>query len=179
VTVGVFGTWRATESDPIYRVAADYGRALGIAGHCVLTGGYSGVMEAACRGAAQSGGKTIGITCPELDRLLPVNPWVTEEVKARDLQERLAICFRRIDAALFCPGRSGTITELSLALELREKGELLHPLFLSCDFWDDVLRAYAAVNSKLPYPTSDSSQEHLFLHCSGPVDVLERLAANR
>jgi uncharacterized protein (TIGR00725 family) len=179
MTVGVFGTWRATEGDLIYRVAVDYGRALGTAGHCVLTGGYSGVMEAACRGAAEAGGRTIGVTCPELDRLLPVNSWVAEEVKTRDLQERLATSLRRIDAALFCPGRSGTMTELSFALELREKGTLLYPVFLSCEFWDDVLLTYAAVNSKLPYPTSDSSAATLFTHCSGPVDVLKWLAASR
>ena len=177
MTIGVFGTWRATQGDLIYQLAVEYGHALGTAGYRVLTGGYSGVMEASCRGAVESGGETIGVTCPELDRFLPVNPWVTEEIKARDIQERLAICLRRIDAALFFPGRSGTMTELSFALELREKGTLLHPVFLSCDFWDDVLRSHSAVNARMAYPKSDSQGGLLFLHCSGPVDLLTRLVA--
>lgn len=176
MVVGVFGGWRPVAGDSTYLLAVDYGRALGAAGHCVLTGGYSGVMEAASRGAVESGGKTIGVTCPEIDRLLPVNPWVTEEVKTRDIQERLAFCFRRIDAAVFFPGRSGAATELVFALELREKGILRQPLLLTCDFWDEILRAHSAVNARLPYPMAAAQSGPLFIHCSAPADALARLA---
>lgn len=176
--VGIFGTWRAIEDDPVYRLSLDYGRTLGTAGCRVLTGGYSGVMEAACRGAVDSGGETIGVTCPELDRLLPVNRWVTKEIKACDLQDRLATCFRHVDAALFLPGRSGTMTELSLALELREKGALLHPVLLSCSFWDDLLSVRAAINLKLPHPQG-RAREPLYLHCSGPERILTQLGVGQ
>lgn len=176
MVVGIFGGWRPLEGEPLYISALDYGRALGAVGHRVLTGGYSGVMEAASRGVVDSGGKAIGVTCPEIDRLLPVNPWVTEEVKTKDIQERLAECFRRIDVALFFPGRSGTATELVFALELREKGILRQPLFLSDDFWDEFLNAHAAVNSKLPYPSASPGIGPSYLHCSGPVDLVSKLA---
>jgi uncharacterized protein (TIGR00725 family) len=175
MTIGVFGSWRAAEGDPIYSLAVEYGRALAAAGQSVLTGGYSGVMEAACRGASEAGGTTIGVTCPEIDRLLPVNRWVTEEIKAKDLQERLATSLRRIDAAIFFPGRTGTITELAFALELREKGILRYPLFLPCDYWDGFLHAHAAVNKQLPYPALDFPGGMLFMHCSTPANALSRL----
>ena len=177
--IGVFGAWRAAEGDPIYSLAVEYGRALAAAGQCVLTGGYSGVMEAACRGAVESGGTTIGVTCPEIDRFLPVNPWVTEEIKAKDIQERLAISLRLADAAIFFPGRRGTITELAFALELREKGLLQYPVFLPCDYWDSFLHAYAAVNKQLAYPSSDSPGSMLFMHCPTPANALSRLVTSQ
>lgn len=177
MVVGIFGGWRPLEGDPLYIHALGYGRALGAAGHRVLTGGYSGVMEAASRGVVESGGQAIGVTCPEIDRLLPVNPWVTEEVKAKDIQGRLAECFRRIDVALFFPGRSGTATELVFALELREKGILRQPLFLSDDFWDDLLNAHSVVNSNFPYPLAALGISPSFLHCSGPADLVSKLGA--
>lgn len=176
MVVGVFGGWRPVDGDPLYNLARDYGRALGAAGHCVLTGGYSGVMEAVSRGAVESGAKTMGVTCPEIDRLLPVNRWVTEEIKTQDLYARLAACFRRIDVALFFPGRSGTATELVFSLELREKGILRRPVFLSDNFWDELLRAHAAVNSKLPYPASAAGNSPAFIHCGAPTDFLAQLA---
>jgi uncharacterized protein (TIGR00725 family) len=154
--VGVFGTWRSQPDDPICVRAVLYGKALAEAGHAVLTGGYSGVMEAANRGAAEAGGRSIGITCPEIDRLLPPNRWISERIPEPDLLARLATCFRMIDAAVFFPGRSGTITELSLAIEMREKGLLSRPVYLACDYWDGFLRAHQAANEALPYPSSPS-----------------------
>jgi uncharacterized protein (TIGR00725 family) len=42
-------------------LAEEIGRLLADAGAVVLTGGRGGVMEAACRGARQAGGLTVGI----------------------------------------------------------------------------------------------------------------------
>ncbi|NOZ78020.1 MAG: hypothetical protein GXP48_02325, partial [Acidobacteria bacterium] len=43
------------------RVAGELGRAAAAAGWAVLTGGGGGAMAAACRGAVEAGGLTIGI----------------------------------------------------------------------------------------------------------------------
>jgi uncharacterized protein (TIGR00725 family) len=172
--VGIFGAWRAEKGDPIYSRAFEYGRAIAKSGHAVLTGGYAGVMEAANFGAAEAGGRSIGVTCPEIDQLLPVNPWASELIAACDLPDRLAICFRMIDAAVFLPGRSGTMTELAFALEMREKKLLKYPVFLTCDFWNRFLAAYVEINAALPYPTSKSIDRSSYL-CFGPTELLQKL----
>lgn len=172
--VGVFGTWRAQPGDAIYTRAEELGRALAVAGHAVLTGGYAGVMEAANRGATEAGGRSIGITCPEIDRLLPVNRWVKEHIQEADLLARLAACFRMIGGAVFLPGRSGTITELTLALEMREKGLLGHPVYLTCDYWDNLLLTYKDLNCALAYPSSPNPAP-LAIHCTGTGDLISRL----
>jgi hypothetical protein len=172
--VGVFGAWRPKPGDPIYVRAEQYGWALVSAGHAVLTGAYSGVMEAANRGAMEAGGRSIGITCPEIDRLLPPNEWLSERIDEPDLPARLAACFRMIDAAVFFPGRSGTITELSLALEMREKGLLIRPVYLACDYWDDYLQAHLKANEALPYPSSPSPAL-VFVRCAEADTLISRL----
>lgn len=164
--VGVYGTWRAVEGDPLYVRAVAFGKSIASAGHRVLTGGYSGVMEAVSRGAVQCHGGTIGVTCPETDRLLTVNPWVTERIRAVDLQERLAICSRLADACVFFPGRSGTATELSLALELRDKGTLRYPVILSCEYWLAYLSAYCDTQQRLGYATTTARTDVLWTICA-------------
>jgi len=171
--VGIFGTWRACDGDRIYTRALQCGQVLAAAGKTVLTGGYSGVMEAASRGAVEAGGKAIGVTCPEIDKLMPANPWVTTRIPAKDLQDRLAIAFRMVEAAIFFPGRAGTMAELSLALELREKGTLRYPILLSCNFWDGFLQACDATANELPYPSTCSND--LYTHYSGSVEIVNIL----
>ena len=172
--VGLFGAWRSQPGDPIYGRAEQFGRALATAGHAVLTGGYAGVMEAANRGATEAGGRSIGVTCPEIDRLLPPNRWINERIAEPDLPARLARCFRMIDAAVFFPGRSGTITELSLALEMREKGLLSRPVYLACDYWSDLLQAHLKANEALPYPSSPAPGL-VFVQCDDAEVLIARL----
>jgi uncharacterized protein (TIGR00725 family) len=155
--VGIFGTWRALPGDSVYTTAREIGGSLASEGHRVLSGGYSGVMEAASRGAYDKGGTPIGVTCPELDDLLAVNRWVGERIRTTDLLDRLGTCMRMCEAALFFPGRAGTAAELAVASELREKGRLKLPLMLVGPFWTPLLEVQAGLNVQLPYPLS---QEH-------------------
>jgi len=59
----------------VLRAAETVGRELALAGADLVCGGLGGVMEAACRGAREAGGFTIGIL-PGEDRR-EANPWVT------------------------------------------------------------------------------------------------------
>ncbi|NLV02520.1 SLOG cluster 4 domain-containing protein [Haloferax volcanii] len=47
--------------DPVESIAEDLGRLLAQRGHTVVCGGLGGVMKAACRGAKDAGGTTIGV----------------------------------------------------------------------------------------------------------------------
>ena len=42
-------------------MAEELGRLLAAEGHTLICGGLGGVMEAACKGAAESGGTVVGI----------------------------------------------------------------------------------------------------------------------
>jgi uncharacterized protein (TIGR00730 family) len=115
MNVTIFGGSQAQPGDQTYQEAYLLGSLLAKAGHAVLTGGYIGVMEAASRGAAESGGHVIGVTCDEIEKWRPVgpNPWVKEERKYPTLRQRLFALIDGCDAAVAMPGGIGTLAEIA------------------------------------------------------------------
>ena len=57
--VTVFGSARIGEHDPVYALARETARLFAAEGFAVVTGGGPGVMEAANRGAQESGGVSV------------------------------------------------------------------------------------------------------------------------
>jgi len=115
MNITVFGGSQAKPGDQTYQEAFLLGDLLGKAGYTVLTGGYIGVMEAVSRGAAESGGHVIGVTCAEIERWRPVgpNPWVKEERRYPTLRQRLFALIDSCDAAIAMPGGIGTLAEIA------------------------------------------------------------------
>ena len=91
------------------------GRALGEGGAVVVCGGLGGVMEAACRGAKESGGTTVGIL-PGVDRAV-ANRWVDVAVPTGLGEARNAVVVRAADAVVAVAGGYGTLSEIALALQ--------------------------------------------------------------
>ncbi len=118
--ITVFGGANPKPGEPDYDEAVRLGKMLGAAGFTVLTGGYIGTMEAVSRGANESGGHVIGVTCEDIERWRAVkaNPWVKEEWRCVTLIERLSRLIEACDAALALPGGPGTLTEIALTWNL-------------------------------------------------------------
>lgn len=143
-TIAVFGSSRREAESPFYREAHTLGGVLARAGCAVLTGGYGGSMEAASRGAREAGGRVIGVTCAIFDPK-PANPWLTEEIKAATLMERLAMMIMRADGFVAVRGGIGTLSEITLAWSLLQTGSLNgKPLVLLGADWQPILDAFLA-----------------------------------
>jgi len=93
--------------------AREVGRTLAERGHTVVCGGLGGVMAAACRGASEAGGHTIGIL-PGEDRAA-ANPHVDEAVATGLGHARNALVVLNGDAVVALPGGPGTCSEVGLA----------------------------------------------------------------
>ncbi len=114
--VSVFGSANLKLSPEADHQAFFLGKLLGGHKFDVMTGGYTGTMEAVSRGANEAGGKVIGVTCDEIEAYRPIGPnqWVTEEWRCKTFRERLDKLVEFCDAAIALPGGLGTMVEIGL-----------------------------------------------------------------
>ena len=170
--IAVFGSSTVKPGDPAYRLAHDLGTALARAGADLMTGGYSGTMEACSRGAHEAGGHVIGVTVDLFEARSPMNRWVKERVHTPTLYDRLRYLVERAHGFVVLPGSIGTLTELFLAWTLLSvQGRAAAPLVLLGDHWRDFLRA---VDQR------DMVRPHLFEFveiADDPVDAARRALA--
>jgi len=82
----------------------------------LVCGGLGGVMEAACRGARDGGGTTVGIL-PGADRRA-ANPFVDVALATGLGEARNALVVRAADVVIAIGGAYGTLSEIALALKV-------------------------------------------------------------
>lgn len=96
--------------DPVDELAEDVGRLLAQRGHTVVCGGLGGVMEAACRGAKDAGGTTIGVL-PGEERD-EANEYVDVSIATGLGHARNALVVMNGDAVIAVDGAGGTLSEI-------------------------------------------------------------------
>jgi len=96
-------------------LAAGVGGELARRGAVLVCGGLGGVMEAACRGAKEAGGMTVGIL-PGTDRS-EANRFVDVAIPTGMGEARNALVVRSADALVAIGGEFGTLSEIALALK--------------------------------------------------------------
>ena len=104
------------EAQRILDWAEEVGQLLARAGATVVTGGLAGVMEAASRGAAAAGGRTVGVlpgADPDASNRYIQIPIATGLGVARNL-----VVVTAADAVVAIGGRHGTLSEIALALRM-------------------------------------------------------------
>jgi uncharacterized protein (TIGR00725 family) len=149
--IAVFGSSTVREGDRAWQLAFDLGDELARAGAVVMTGGYSGTMEACSRGAHEAGGHVVGVTVDLFEKRGPANRWVKERVHTPTLYDRLAHLVERADGFIAVPGSLGTLTEVFLAWTLLSvQGRPHAPLVLLGDHWSDFLAALRHPDMVLP-----------------------------
>lgn len=115
--VTVFGSARFKETHPYYQLARATGAELARAGFATLTGGGPGIMEAANRGAHETGGKSYG-----LNIILPheqqENPYVNCSMEFHYFFTRKVCLVKYSCAFIVMPGGLGTLDELFEAATL-------------------------------------------------------------
>ena len=137
LSIALFGSSLPREGQPAYEEARAVGRALAHRGARVVCGGYGGVMEAACRGASEGGGESLGVT---LSGRGEPNSWVTSNVEAPNLAERLTRLRDLSDGWIFLPHGLGTMLELVwLAESVVKRDVVARPLVLLGVFWKSTL----------------------------------------
>lgn len=112
--IGVIGG-RSADEESLQR-AYDVGRAIAARGYGLVCGGLGGVMEAACRGAAEMGGLTVGILPG--DDPADANPFVEVAIATGMGIARNVIIVRSAAAVIAIAGGPGTLSEIAHCLQL-------------------------------------------------------------
>jgi uncharacterized protein (TIGR00725 family) len=103
----------STPTDEGLDAARDVGRLLGERGHTLVCGGLGGIMKAACRGASEAGGDTIGIL-PGDDRSA-ANEYVDTAIATGLGHARNALVVVNGDAVIAIDGAGGTLSEVGFS----------------------------------------------------------------
>lgn len=126
--------------------------ALGGTEYVICTGGGPGVMEAGNRGAAEAGGRSIGLNIVLPHEQAP-NPYVTPELcfNFHYFALRKMHFLMRARAVCVFPGGFGTMDEMFEALTLIQTGRLAQVPFLlfGREFWDEVVNFTALADKGL------------------------------
>src|SRR5512137_2664171 len=116
-SVSIFGSSRVNSDDKFYQKAAQVAQLLAENGFGVITGGGPRVMEAANKGAALAGGKSIGLNI-QIPLEQEPNPYANIKLNFRYFFVRKVMFVKYAVAYIILPGGFGTMDELFEALTL-------------------------------------------------------------
>lgn len=140
--VTIFGSSKCPEDSSEYQDARRLGGRLAEAGYTICTGGYLGVMEAASRGARDSGGRVFGIVMNQFKS--EPNRYLTDKVATDHFYDRLQNLITRSVGFVAFRGGMGTVTEVSLVWNKLQTGVLSRrPLVLVGNEWKEVVDSWS------------------------------------
>jgi uncharacterized protein (TIGR00730 family) len=175
-----FGSARTTPDDPEYKLARETARIVGEAGLAIITGGGPGAMEAANRGARDSGALSIGLNI-ELPFEQGLNAYCDIGLEFHYFFTRKIMFVRYASGFVAFPGGFGTLDETFEALTLIQTGKIRHfPVVLvGTDYWGglvDWIRERLLAEGKISPQDLD-----LLYVTDDPLEVRDRLmsAAHR
>ena len=138
--VSVFGSARTRPDSEAYSLAYTLGGRLADSGYAVITGGGPGIMEAANKGAVESGGVSVGLGI-ELPFEQRLNDYVDVGLNFRYFFARKTMFLKYSQGFVVFPGGFGTMDEMFEALTLTQTGKVTQfPVVLvGCDYWSGLL----------------------------------------
>ena len=136
--LSIFGSARTKPGQPYYELTVNIAKRLAQEGFGIITGGGPGVMEAANKGAAEGGGKSVGLNI-ELPFEQNANDFVGKEFNLHfDYFFVRKVMFTKYSQGfIMMPGGFGTMDEFFEVATLIQTGKMLKvPLILvGTSYW--------------------------------------------
>ena len=115
--ITVFGSARFKEGHKYYTAAREFGKRISQMGFVTMTGGGPGIMEAANRGAYESGGISVGCNI-QLPFEQHPNPYMNRSITFEHFFVRKVLLTKYSYAFIIMPGGFGTMDEFFETLTL-------------------------------------------------------------
>ncbi len=170
--VTIYGSARLTEGNKLYQQAEEIAYRLGKKGFSIVTGGGSGIMEAANKGALKAKVISVGLNIDLPEEQVP-NPYVTKSIIFNHFFVRKVMLVKYATAFVIMPGGLGTLDELTEVLTLMQTHKIKpFPIMLfDSEYWKgflDWLRSSVLASEFISEDDFD-----LLRVCDNPDEVIE------
>lgn len=141
--VTIFGSARFKENHPYYRMTRQTGAEIAKLGFTVMTGGGPGLMEAANRGAKETGGKSVGCNII-LPREQQPNPYLDLWLEFHYFFVRKLMLAKYSYAFIAMPGGFGTADEFFEIVTLIQTGKTkdFPVVLMGKHYWKPLLKMF-------------------------------------
>jgi len=159
--ITVFGSARFKENDFFYQKAKEFGKRIADMGFTTMTGGGPGIMEAANRGAFESGGRSVGCNI-QLPFEQKANPYVHTSITFEHFFVRKTMLTKYSYAFIIMPGGFGTMDEFFDTITLVQTKTITQfPIVLfGRDYYKDLMET---IESMAQHGTIDTEDMKLVL----------------
>lgn len=140
LAVTFFGSARSSLGSESYKEAEELASRLAKRGFAVITGGSSGIMQAANKGAFDAGGASVGLNINLPDTQV-YNPYLTERFGFDHFFVRKVMLTYASEAYIYFPGGFGTLDEFFEVVTLVQTKKIrkVPIVLISHRYWDPLL----------------------------------------
>jgi uncharacterized protein (TIGR00730 family) len=175
--VSIFGSARTQPGSEMYETTFKTAQLLVKNGFNVISGGGPGTMEAANKGAAEAGGKSVGLHI-QLPQEQAANPYANIRLEYRYFFIRKVMFVKYAMAYIIMPGGFGTLDELFEALTLIQTKRIkpFPVVLMKSAFWGGVIDWFK--ETLIKEGTISPSDLDLFTVVETPeeaVDIIKRI----
>lgn len=178
LAVSVFGSARASLGDSSYQCAEELGRRLSQKGFAVITGGSSGIMQAANKGAFEAGGASVGLNI-NLPDAQTYNPYLTEKFVFDHFFVRKVMLTYASEVYVYFPGGFGTLDEFFEIVTLIQTKKIRKiPIILfGKDYWGPLL-SFIEKTVYTEHAAIDKGDMELYVIIDSVDEAYEYIMAN-
>lgn len=172
--VSIFGSLKFKEGHPDYERARNLAKRLASElDYTIVTGGASGIMEAANRGAREGGGQSVGVTI-RLPHEQKTNPYVTQEIPCYYFFTRKVLLSFASRMYIYFPGGFGTMDEFYEILTLVQTAKIqkVPIVCVGAYFWE-TLNNHMHHGLMLPAGTIDDTDMSLYTITDDEDTIIE------
>lgn len=178
LAVSFFGSARATLGDDSYERAEELATRLSKKGFAVITGGSTGIMQAANKGAFEAGGVSVGLNI-NLQAAQNYNPYLTEKFGFDHFFVRKVMLTYASEVYVYFPGGFGTLDEFFeiVTLVQTKKIRAIPIILYGSDYWNPLL-AFIEKNVYRDHAAIDEGDMKLYTVVDSVDEAYEAVMKN-